>query len=165
MITRVVDGKLQIRCLTLKQPYAYFMFDLPLQVRKPIENRSRSITSEMGPMLIQTSALKDTPAEHQYFDTACEQALRRGIPQNLLPRFDDVERGVLYGCLNFASMLPKVSLIDGFNSWKFPGHIGYVCTGAVRLPSRPLKGWQTVFYVTLTDEEQELLRKAGHLGA
>lgn len=165
MITRVTDGSLQMRCLSLKQPYAYFMFDLPPEVRKDVENRSRSVTSEMGPMLVQTSALKDTLAERAYFEAACSQAVSRGVPDGLIPRFEEVARGVLYGCLRFASALPQVSLMDHLHRWKFEGQVGYVCTGAVRLPPRPLKGAQTVYYVSLTAEEQVLLRQAGHLGA
>lgn len=159
MITRVVDGRLQMRCLSLKQPYLWFMFDLPPQYRKSIENRTRSITSEMGPILMAASA----KTERVYFETACEQAIRRSVPEALLPSYDDLELGVLYGALRFRAMLPKVSLLDQVHPWKFPGHVGYACDGAMRLPPRPVSGEQGIFYVTLTDGEAALLRSAGLL--
>jgi hypothetical protein len=157
MITRIQDGKLQMRCLSLKQPYLYFMFDLPAEHRKPIENRSRPITSELGPILMAASAKTD----RVYFETACEQAIRRGVPEHLLPKLGDLELGVLYGALRFHAVLPKTSLLDQVHPWKFPGHVGYACTDAVRLPPRPLKGSQTIYYVTLTEDEESLLRQAG----
>ena len=154
-----------MRCLTLKQPYAYFMCDLPPEYRKDVENRVRTITSEMGPLLIHTSATKDSPADRLYFDTACEQAERRGVPRELLPRYEDLDRGVLYGCLRFTGILPKASLMDPMHRWKFPGQVGYTCADALRLPPRPLRGQQTFFYVALTVEEEALLRQAGHVFA
>jgi len=167
MITRTVDGQLQMRCLSLKQPYLYFMFDLPAEHRKPIENRARSVTSEMGPLLMAASVKLGTSdkASRAYFDTACDQALKRGVPETLLPKYDDLELGVLYGCLWLQEMLPSTSLLDLLHPWKFPGHVGYVCRSPVRLPPRPVSGMQTIFYVTLTAEEQNLLREAGLLGA
>ncbi len=167
MITRVVDGKLQMRCLSLKQPYLHLMFDLPSKYRKKIENRSRSITSEMGPILMAASAKMGPRAESSraYFEIACEQALKRGVPEALLPQYEELELGVLYGCLRFVTTLPSTSLMDLTHAWKFPGHVGYVCSHALRLPPRPLSGAQTIFYVTITDEEQALLKAAGLLGA
>lgn len=165
MITRVIDGVLHMRCLTLKQPYAYFMCDLPPECRKDVENRVRTVTSEMGPLLIHTSATKDSPADRLYFDTACEQAERRGVPRELLPRYEDLERGVLYGCLRLTGILPKASLMDGVHRWKFPGQVGYMCSGAMRLPARPLRGQQTIFYVPLAEHEEALLREAGFIFA
>jgi len=159
MITCVVEGKLQMRCLVLKQPYLHLIFDLPVEYRKNIENRIRPVTSEMGPMLMSASAT----LHRDYFDEACEGALKRGVPEHLLPKFEQVEKSVLYGCIDFQRKLPTTSLEDMMWKWKFPGHTGYVLgtASAVRLPSRPIKGSQGVFYVTLTDEEQALLSAAG----
>lgn len=159
-VTRVgPDGRLQMRCISLKQPYPYFMFDLPPEHRKPIENRKRSITSELGPMLIATSASVDDV----YFESALEAARRRGVPESLLPTQEQLEFGVIYGVLRFDQILPKVSLMDALHPWKFPGSVGYVCAAALRLPPRPIKGAQTIYYVPLTDEDQRLLRAAALL--
>jgi hypothetical protein len=155
-VTRVKDGKLQMRCLSLKQPYLHFIFDLPRPHRKDVENRTRSVTSEMGPSLFCASK----SLERGYFNEACEGALRRGVPEALLPKFDTIETGVLYGCVRLWHLLPSVSLLDQSWKWKFPGHVGYVLKDALRLPPRPLRGAQTIFYVELTDEEQALLRAA-----
>lgn len=83
--------------------------------------------------------------------------------EHLLPKFEQVEKSVLYGCIDFQRKLPTTSLEDVMWKWKFPGHTGYVLgsASAVRLPSRPIKGSQGVFYVTLTDEESARLSAAG----
>jgi hypothetical protein len=161
MITRTVGGELQMRCLSLKQPYLHFMFDLPAEYRKTIENRTRSVTKEMGPLLMAASAKTD----RAYFETACEHAQRRGVPGSLLPRYEDLELGVLYGALRFVTMLPTTSLLDVHYPWKFPEHVGYVCRDAVRLPARPVSGMQGIHFVTLTAEEQWLLHGARLLHA
>lgn len=161
MITRIVDGRLQMRCLVLKQPYLHLIFDLPLKHRKDIENRIRPVTSEMGPMLMSASG----KLSRDYFDEACAGALRRGVPAALLPKFEQMEKGVLYGCVAFERRLPTTSLEDLIWKWKFPAHTGYVlgAAKALRLPSRPVRGSQGIFYVDLTDDEQQLLRAAGFL--
>lgn len=163
MITSVVDGKLQMRCVTLRQPYLHLIFDLPVEHRKTIENRTRSITSEMGPILMSASAHKTT--DRLYFQEALEGAARRGVPSELLPRPVDLEQGVLYGCVRLRRMLARTSLEDGLFKWKFPGHVGYLLdtATALRLPTRKISGSQGVFYVTLTDEEQDILSAAGML--
>jgi hypothetical protein len=161
MITRVVNGKLQMRCLVLKQPYLHLIFDLPVKHRKNIENRTRPVTSEMGPMLM--SASKSMGRD--YFEEACDGAIRRGVPEALLPKFSEMERGVLYGCVRFHRRLPTTSLEDSLWKWKFPAHTGYVlgAADAIRLPPRPVSGALGIFYVELTEEERELLRAAGML--
>lgn len=159
MITRQVGDSLQLRCVSLKQPYAHFIFDLPPEHRKDVENRSRSITSEMGPILIAASQ-KTTL---KYFEEACEAALRRGVPESLLPKYQDLELGILYGAVRLTRVLPSVSLEDQLWKWKLPGHVGYVLEGAVRLPPRRLLGAQTIYYVDLSPQEQKLLRRAGLL--
>lgn len=156
MITRHLNGALQLRRLTLKQPYAYFMFDLPLEYRKDVENRSRSITSEMGPMLISTSAR----IESVYYDEACEAALKRGVPSSLLPAMAALELGVIYGALRLKHALPRTEVFGPSHRWKFPGQVGYLTEDATRLPPRPHRGTQTLQLVTLTDEELALLRGA-----
>lgn len=159
MITRVVDGRLQMRCLSLKQPYPFFIFDLPPEHRKDIENRSRQVTTEPGPILFASSAT----LTRDYFDEACDGALKRGVPEALLPRFEELETGVLYGCVRIEQILPKASMMDRIWKWKFIGYAGYVLSGAVRLPSRKLSGHQTIFYVDLTGADQQVLRAAGML--
>lgn len=159
MITRVVDGKLQMRCLSLKQPYLHLIFDLPDGQKKDIENRSRSVTSDMGPLLMAASA----GVKRVYYEEACEGALKRGVPEALLPKLDDLQCGVLYGCVRLVRQLPKLSLEDKLFKWKFPGSVGYVLQNQIRLPPRPISGKQTMYYVDLTDEEQGLLRAAGML--
>ncbi len=158
-ITRVKDGKLQMRCLSLKQPYLHLIFDLPPEYRKDVENRTRSVTGEMGPILFAASQ----SLQRDYFDEACEGALRRGVPEALLPKFEAVEKGVLYGAVRFEAMLPPLSLPDRAHKWKFPGYVGYVLKDQLRLSPRKLSGSQGIFWVELTDWEQEVLRSVGLL--
>lgn len=160
MITRPgPDGVLAMRCISLKQPYPYLMFDLPPEHRKPVENRTRVITQEMGPMLVASSAKLDL----DYYAAALDHARARGVPEALLPRPADLPLGVLYGVLRFDQMLPPESLLDALHPWKFPGHVGYVCGAALRLQPRAIKGAQTIYYVPLTVAEQQLLRDAALL--
>lgn len=161
MITRIVNGKLQMRCLVLKQPYLHLIFDLPLEHRKNIENRTRPVMSELGPLLMSASK----SMSRDYFEEACDSAHRRGVPEALLPKFSDMELGVLYGGVRILRRLPTVSLEDSLWKWKFPAHIGYVLdvATALRLPPRPVRGSQGIFYLELTDEEKALLGDAGLL--
>ena len=161
MITKTVDGRLHMRCISLRQPYLHFIFDLPPENRKDVENRTRPITSEMGPFLMAASAPNRSRSDEQrYFDEACAGALARGVPESLLPRLGDLEHGVLYGCVMFVRKLPSTGLEDSVWKWKFQGHTGYVLSGATRLPSRPVKGQQGIYQVPLTDDDRGILRSA-----
>src|SRR5882672_116291 len=145
---------IQMRCLSLKQPYLHFIFDLPPEHRKDIENRTRSVTSEPGPILFAASAT----TKRDYFDLACEGALKRGVPEALLPKYEQIEKGVLYGCVRITQVLPSTSMMDHLWKWKFPGHTGYVLKDAVRLAPRQLSGQQTLFYVDLDPKETRTLK-------
>lgn len=89
---RVRPSELPKMALSLKQPWAHFMLDLPSEFRKCIENREWN-TSFRGPLWVHASKGM-TKLE---FYEACEFALGAGVPRELLPSFDGLKRGGIVG--------------------------------------------------------------------
>jgi hypothetical protein len=136
--------------------------------RKNIENRRRKLTKTLGPILVKSSAPNRGSATYHhddadlpYYRRVREIVLGWGwFPEELFPKFEQLQFGGIRGALNFAELLPP-----GFGAdlrWKFPDCFGYVVDRQLRLPFRPLKGGgQGIFYTTPTAEESDALRAAG----
>lgn len=153
------DAGVRMRALSLHDPYPQLILDLPDEHRKDIENRQRSVLSELGPLLIHVSAR----ATHGRHAAALTVARKAGVPEELLPTQEDRVLGGIVGCVMVSQVLPKCSLFDRQYRWKFTEHVGYVLSKRVKLPFRAISGGQSVFHVDLTAEEQQLIQGAGIL--
>lgn len=153
------DVGVRMRALSLHDPYPQLILDLPDEHRKDIENRQRSVLSELGPLLIHVSA-RATDERH---DAALAVARKAGVPEKLLPSRENRQLGGIVGCVLVSQVLPKLSLFDWQYRWKFPQYVGYVLAKRVKLPFRAVSGGQGVFHVDLTAEEQQLIQGAGIL--
>lgn len=154
------------RVLTLMQPYAYFVLNLPEEYRKNIENRSRSL-GFFESFWISTSAR----CPPQYFDEACAVALRAKVPESLLPKREDLPLGAVVGKVRCAAMVK-----DDFRQirgaphytanmtpkefgrairWYF-GEFGYILPEAQTIEPVPCSGKQAFWR-----PDAELARKLG----
>lgn len=157
----------RMRAVCLREPWLYLMLDLPPEFLKDVENRGRKLTKELGPILVKSSARKGVKhgvdLDLQYYEEARKRVLGWGwFPEELFPRFEQLQFGGLRGALNFAELLPPYFGSD--KRWKFPECFGYVVDRQTRLQFRPMKGGaQGIFYPEITDGEVEALRAAGLL--
>lgn len=158
---------MRMRAVCLREPWLYLMLDLPPELRKDVENRGKKLTKTLGPILVKSSARKGVKhgvdLDVQYFEEARKKVLSWGwFPEELFPKFEQLQFGGLRGALNFAELLPPYFGRD--KRWKFLEEYGYVVDRYVRFPFRPLKGGgQGIFYTETTNEESELLSSAGLL--
>ncbi len=118
--------------LSLRQPWAYFMLNIPAPYRKCVENRTWN-TKHRGPCWVHASAGM-TRAE---FDDACSFARRAGVPAELMPGFDQIERGGIVGRWKITSVYQPGVQRD---RWHMQEQFGYVVEDAERVPFLPCNG-------------------------
>lgn len=165
---------MKMRCVCLREPWLYLMLDIEdPELRKNVENRSRCITRQMGPILVKSSAPKPRgtntyqyeDADLPYYKTVRDVVLGRGwLPASAFPEFEQLQFGGIRGALNFSKLLAPGSSVDSQYRWKFPEYFGYVVDKSLKLPFREMKGGaQGIFYPEITDAEAAALRAAGLL--
>jgi hypothetical protein len=161
---------MKMRAVCLREPWLYLMLDLPSGFRKDVENRGKKLTKTLGPILVKSSAanrgskkLNYEDSDLSYYSRVREQVLGWGwFPEELFPKFDQLQFGGIRGALNFSELLPPAFGSD--LRWKFPDSFGYVVDRYVRFPFRPLKGGgQGIFYTEPSTVEVTLLKAAGLL--
>jgi hypothetical protein len=143
---------MRMRALCLREPWLYLMLDLPPEFRKDVENRGRKLTKTLGPILAKSSTVNRGSKKFDYEDSDAnyyaqvrKQVLGWGwFPEELFPKFDQLQFGGIRGALNFSELLRPGYGAD--HRWKFPECFGYVVDKAVKFPFPPVEG-----------------RRAGHL--
>jgi hypothetical protein len=137
-----------MKTLSIRQPWAWAI----LHAGKCLENRSRT-ASYRGPLLLH-AARRPAP---QYATAA---ALIFENSGHWPPPFRELPAGCIVG----AACLCDVRRPQDFDeSWQQAGLFGWVLDDVVPLPSRPMRGQQSLFEVAPTDDELHLLRRAGLL--
>lgn len=128
-------GLYPTRAISLTQPWCYFMLSLPPEHLKRIENRSWN-SAVRGPVWVHAS--KKMTA--QDFRSACEFALRAGVPSTLLPSSPAshlIPRGGIVGRFNITGVVRAdgggAVCPDRQGRW-YMGQYGYVVDDA-----RPVK--------------------------
>ena len=130
---------LPINALTITQPWAYFIVNLPLRYRKRIENRTRNIGFHDS-FWVHTSK-KVTVA---YYEDACSFAIKAGVPERLLPSREALHCGKIIGRVTCTLLLapdgvphrgtmPAAGLSRAIKEWYWDGW-GYVVSNAVPGP-------------------------------
>lgn len=141
-------GLIPTRAISLTQPWCYFMLSLPPEHLKRIENRSWN-SAVRGPVWVHASK-KMTRTD---FRSACDFALRAGVPVSLLPSSSDsrlIPRGGIVGRFTITDViLPgglglrsrAVEIAGGMaplhprrsDRW-YMGQYGYVVENAMPVP-------------------------------
>jgi len=148
---------MMLPCLSLTQPWGFWLLH-----DKNIENRVWR-THYRGPLLIQ--AAKGTT--RAYYDSAA-LFVRERFPHLVgkTPPFEQLERGGIIGACRIVDCLEPIDGPSGWGiatGWRMQGQWGWVRETPVRLPFRPLRGYQRLFNVEPTAAEVAILRGAGLL--
>ena len=130
-----------MKVIVVRQPWAWLI----VHGFKDIENRSWA-TRYRGTLLVQASA--GLPTKHD-LEEARVFARKRGVE---LP--EDFERGGIVGMVRLEDCVTRSR-----SKW-FEGPVGWVLSGAKRLPFIPLKGQLGLF-----DPPQEIVRQLGREGS
>lgn len=133
--------------LSLRQPWCVFMLSLPAEHLKRIENRLWN-TSFRGDIWVHASKGL-TKAE---FYGACDFALSAGVPRELLPSFDGLQRGGIVGRWRIVNvMLPGGMKRVGRelvpherkgDRWHMPDQHGFIIEDARPVPFVACSGAQ-----------------------
>lgn len=113
--------------LSIRQPWAYLIINLPDEIRKDIENRTWS-TNHRGELFIHASA---TVEKEVYKDFRM-----RGY----VPDMSEIKTGGIIG---------KVELVEVVTEHKSPwfeGPFGFVLKNAEKVPFTPIRGNLNVWY-------------------
>jgi len=127
--------------LSLRQPWAYFMLELPPPFRKDIENR-KWCPEKRGEIWVHASKGL-TKSE---FYEACEFALNAGVPRELLPSFDALPRGGIVGRWTITDVMRPGGLARiGTHArqgdrWHMPEQFGIIVDHARAVPFVPCSG-------------------------
>lgn len=141
----MLPSELPKMALSLRQPWAFFMLDLPPEHRKCIENREWGTTARGDIWVHASKGL--TKIE---FYEACEFALEAGVPRDLLPSFDGLKRGGIVGRWTITDlMLPRGLRRQGRDlvpharkgdRWHMPEQFGIIVENARAVPFVECKG-------------------------
>ena len=140
------------RALTIRQPWAHFIVNLPPRYRKPVENRSQNM-GFFESFWIHSS--KEVSPD-QYED-ACETALSLGIPQRLIPAYDALDCGKIIGRVTCTALLapggiyhhgtkPRTAPDQATSDW-YTDHWGYILENPIAGPVVKCSGSQNFWRV------------------
>jgi hypothetical protein len=123
--------------LSLTQPWAWFMLELPPEHRKDVENRSWN-TNVRGDVWVHASKRMTADDYAGALDTAAE--ILGHIPK--APPFHEVKRGGIVGRFKIIGVeRPRVSSSLGHrHRWHFADSFGFVVTDARPVPFVPCSG-------------------------
>jgi hypothetical protein len=146
-----------MKCLSVRQPWAWCITHLPGAAAKDLENRPRNLHYR-GPLLIHASL---TLSRDDY-ETALEAALEAGCARSDLPSFGLLERmrGGIVGAVRMVDVsAPGYEPDDRPSSpWRDPDSFAYHLSDRIALPLRPYKGQLGLFNVEPTPAEVAALR-------
>lgn len=146
-----------MKCLSVRQPWAWCITHLPGAAAKDVENRPRNLHYR-GPLLIHASLT----LTREDYETAQEMALEAGCARSDLPSLALLERmrgGIVGAARLFDVSAPGYELDDRPSSpWRDPDSFGYHLSDRIALPLRPLKGRLGLFDVEPTPAELAVLR-------
>lgn len=167
--------------LSLRQPWAHFMLELPEPWRKRIENRTWGPTKFRGPFWFHASV---GMTKVEYFDAIAFATGIVGVPREVLPEFDAVKRGGIVGRGSivghirpgggpvhidplersldiFEGIDPSIQRVErGLNrKWHMDGQFGYVVADAATVQFVPCAG-MLGFWRVPDDVLEQLRRQA-----
>jgi len=113
--------------LSIRQPWAYLIINLPAEIRKDIENRTWN-TNHRGELFIHASATieKDVYKEFRM----------RGY----VPPMEEIKTGGIIGKVNL------VKVVTEHKSDWFEGPFGFVFKDAEKVPYTPIRGNLNIWY-------------------
>lgn len=119
---------LPTRALSLTWPWPHFMFSLPEELLKRIENRKPGFShkSFRGDCWVHLTPCK-TNAE---FDWACGFARDHGVPEELMPTRRSEYEGHIIGRWSIVDLLAPPTASELPDRWRMYGQIGFVTENA-----------------------------------
>lgn len=145
-----------IRAINVRAPWTAFIFGLPPEIRKDIENRGWRLRAAdgqpyTGPLAIVASA---TCTRVEY-DQACSWACRfTKTRRDMLPDRRDLELGGLVGVTHVKGYVEPDH--GSPYDWHMPDSWGWQLANSVALPFRRVRGRQGPFQLELTPDEVKL---------
>ncbi len=155
-------AELPTHAISLIQPWAWLMLELPPEHRKDVENRTWN-TRFRGDVWVHASKGMTADDYAGALDTAAE--ILGYIPR--APSFHDIKRGGIVGRFRIVEVVPPrdpravgdLRVLPPPRRWHFPDQFGFVVRDARAVPFVPCKG-ALGFWRVPTDVLEQLARTA-----
>lgn len=138
----MIDVEIPTLALSLTQPWAFLMLELPPEQRKNVENRSWN-TRVRGDVWVHASKKMTRDDYEGAIETA---GLVLGVDP-VVPRFEEIKRGGIVGRFRIVDVLPPRDRQGEFElartksrSWHFTDSFGFIVRDAKPVPFVPCAG-------------------------
>ncbi len=132
------DLSLPARALSLTWPWPHFMFCLPPELRKTIENRKLGFShkSFRGESWVHVTPCKS----HRHFEWACAFARAHHVPEALMPQEESKFVGHIIGRWTVVDRLPAPLASELPDRWRMEGQFGFVVENPRLVAPVPCRG-------------------------